>query len=216
MCSANAPSLSGWHLGSADTEEAEASLEELARLTETSGSDPVDVVLVKRDAPDPATFVGKGKVDELAAISKGLDIDVVVFDNSLSPAQQRNLQRAFDCDVVDRQAVILDIFAQHATTREGMAQVEMALLQYLLPRLRGQGQDPQPAGFRRPRPRPRRDQVGDRSAPDPLPDRPSQRRPDGDGTDQRHPAQGAQAHRASPDRPGRVTPTPASRPCSTS
>ena len=62
---------------------------------------------------------------------------MVVFDNGLSPAQQRNLQRAFDCDVVDRQAVILDIFAQHATTKEGMAQVEMALLQYLLPRLRG-------------------------------------------------------------------------------
>ena len=139
--------LVGVALGSADTEEAEASLEELARLTETSGSDPIDVVLVKRDAPDPATFVGKGKVDELAAISKGLDIDVVVFDNSLSPAQQRNLQRAFDCDVVDRQAVILDIFAQHATTREGMAQVEMALLQYLLPRLRGKGKELSQQGF---------------------------------------------------------------------
>jgi len=122
-----------------DREEQQRSLAELALLTETAGSDPIESELVRRPLPDPATFIGRGKAAELAAVTGSLDIDVVVFDNSLSPAQQRNLQEIFECDVVDREALILDIFAQHATSREGMLQVELALLRYHLPRLRGQG-----------------------------------------------------------------------------
>ncbi len=122
-----------------DEVRAEHSLDELGRLTDTAGSDPVDGEIVRRDKPHPATFIGPGKADELAAITTALDIDVVVFDHDLTPAQQRNLTKTFKCDVVDRQAVILDIFAQHATSREGMAQVELALLEYHLPRLRGKG-----------------------------------------------------------------------------
>ena len=115
------------------------SLAELELLTETAGSDPVEVVLVRRGRPEPATYLGKGKVKELVAETNALDIDVVVFDNELSPAQQRNLQKAFECDVVDRIALILDIFAQHAHTKEGMLQVELAQHRYRLPRLRGKG-----------------------------------------------------------------------------
>lgn len=122
-----------------DHEERERSLTELALLTETAGSDPIESELVRKALPDPATFIGRGKAAELAAVTESLDIDVVVFDNSLTPAQQRNLQEIFECDVVDREALILDIFAQHATSREGMLQVELALLHYHLPRLHGQG-----------------------------------------------------------------------------
>ncbi len=122
-----------------DRAERERSLAELALLTKTAGSDPIESELVRRPLPDPATFIGRGKAAELAATTESLDIDVVVFDNSLTPAQQRNLQEIFECDVVDREALILDIFAQHATSREGMLQVELALLHYHLPRLRGQG-----------------------------------------------------------------------------
>lgn len=118
---------------------AERSLDELELLTETAGSEPVDAILLNRKAPEPATFIGSGQLEELAGLSQALDIDVVVFDNDLTPTQQRNLQKKFTCDVVDRVAVILDIFAQHATSREGMLQVELALLQYHLPRLRGKG-----------------------------------------------------------------------------
>ena len=124
---------------SADMPEAEVSLHELALLTDTAGSDPVGDELVRRGRPDPATFIGSGKAAELAAETEALDVDVVVFDNDLSPAQQRNLQKIFECDVVDRVALILDIFAQHATSREGMLQVELAQHRYRLPRLRGRG-----------------------------------------------------------------------------
>ena len=124
---------------STDVPEAEVSLHELAMLTDTAGSDPVGAELVRRGRPDPATFIGSGKAAELAAETESLDVDVVVFDNDLSPAQQRNLQRIFECDVVDRVALILDIFAQHATSREGMLQVELAQHRYRLPRLRGRG-----------------------------------------------------------------------------
>lgn len=115
------------------------SLVELERLTETAGSDPIHSEIVRRDQIRPATFIGAGQAEDLATLSSALDIDVVVFDNDLSPAQQRNLQSLFGCDVVDRVALILDIFAQHAVSREGMLQVELALLQYHLPRLRGKG-----------------------------------------------------------------------------
>ena len=122
-----------------DVARGESSLAELALLTDTAGSEPVGSVLVRRERPDAATFLGKGKLRELVAESKAADIDVVVFDNELSPAQQRNLHQAFGCDVVDRVALILDIFAQHAHTKEGMLQVELAQYRYRLPRLRGQG-----------------------------------------------------------------------------
>jgi GTP-binding protein HflX len=122
-----------------DVAEGDRSLGELELLTDTAGSDPVEAVLVRRDRPDSATFIGKGKLSELVGESRALDIDVVVFDNDLSPAQQRNLQEAFQCDVVDRVALILDIFAQHAHTHEGRLQVELAQYRYRLPRLRGKG-----------------------------------------------------------------------------
>jgi GTP-binding protein HflX len=117
----------------------DGSLDELGLLTETAGSEPVEATLVRRDRPDAALFIGKGKAAEIASSTKALDIDVVVFDNELTPAQQRNLQNLFECDVVDRVAVILDIFAQHASSREGMLQVELAQHRYRLPRLRGRG-----------------------------------------------------------------------------
>lgn len=119
--------------------ETQTSLNELALLTDTAGSDPVDEELVRRERFDAATLIGSGKVQELVSITKAQDIDVVIFDNELSPAQQRNLQKMFECDVVDRVALILDIFAQHATSKEGMLQVELAQLRYRLPRLRGRG-----------------------------------------------------------------------------
>ncbi len=131
--------LVGVLLPDMDPAEAERSLDELALLTDTANSDPVDMELVKRDAPDPAWYIGSGKASDLARLTKALDIDVVVFDNPLSPAQQRNLHKVFECDVVDREALILDIFAQHATSGEGALQVELALLRYRLPRLRGMG-----------------------------------------------------------------------------
>jgi len=119
--------------------ETETSLNELALLADTAGSNPVDEELVRRDRFDPATLIGKGKVQELVSLTRAQDIDVVIFDNELSPAQQRNLQQLFQCDVVDRVALILDIFAQHATSKEGMLQVELAQSRYRLPRLRGRG-----------------------------------------------------------------------------
>ncbi len=131
--------LIGVQLPGMTTAEEERSLDELSLLTDTAGSDPVDQELVKRERIDPATYIGSGKASELATLTTALDIDVVVFDHRLSPAQQRNLAQTFHCDVVDREALILDIFAQHATTKVGALQVELALLRYNLPRLRGQG-----------------------------------------------------------------------------
>ncbi len=133
--------LVGTGIGAADLEAAERSLEELALLTDTAGADPVERVLQRRAVPDPATYVGSGKAEELRVLVDALDIDVVVFDDELTPAQQRNLERVFSVDVVDRVALILDIFAQHATSQEGMVQVELAQLRYRLPRLRGRGRE---------------------------------------------------------------------------
>ena len=124
---------------SAREEEAEASLEELALLTTTAGADPVERIFQRRDDPDPATFIGKGKAKELREVAEALDVDVVVFDDELSPAQQRNLEKLFGRDVVDRVALILDIFGQHAHSQAGMLQVELAQWRYRLPRLRGRG-----------------------------------------------------------------------------
>ncbi len=131
--------LVGVEWGGMATADAERSLDELALLTETAGPDPVDRELVRRAQPDPGLFLGKGKAGDLSRLTKTLDIDVVIFDNELTPAQQRNLNELFGCDVVDREGLILDIFAQHATSKEGTIQVELALYRYNLPRLRGMG-----------------------------------------------------------------------------
>ncbi|MEY3360737.1 MAG: hypothetical protein RL531_456 [Actinomycetota bacterium] len=131
--------LIGTGYGTRDVEEAEESLAELALLADTAGADAVEIVLQRRDTPDPATYIGKGKAEELRELAQALDVDVVIFDDELSPAQQRNLERIFNVDVVDRVALILDIFAQHAGSQEGMLQVELAQLRYRLPRLRGRG-----------------------------------------------------------------------------
>ncbi|HEY6416473.1 MAG TPA: GTPase HflX, partial [Acidimicrobiales bacterium] len=125
--------------GDVSQDEAEASLAELALLTDTAGAEPVAQEMQRRDTPDPATFVGKGKAEELRELVEMLDLDVVIFDEELSPAQQRNLEKLFKVDVVDRVALILDIFAQHAHSQAGMLQVELAQLRYRLPRLRGRG-----------------------------------------------------------------------------
>jgi len=120
-------------------EETEASLDELALLVDTAGADEVARVTQRRQAPDPPTYVGKGKAEELREVAVSTDCDTVVFDNELTPAQQFNLEKMLGRTAIDRTAVILDIFAQNAHSQEGKAQVELALLRYRLPRLRGRG-----------------------------------------------------------------------------
>ena len=127
-------------------EQVDEELDELAQLVDSAGADVVGRVVQRRDAPDPATFVGRGKAEEIAALSQSLDADTVVFDDDLTPAQHRNLEKLFGRTAIDRTAVILDIFAQNARSPEGKAQVELALLRYRLPRLRGRGTRPEPAG----------------------------------------------------------------------
>ena len=119
--------------------EVAASLDELTRLLDTAGGEVVHRVQQRRPHPDPATLVGTGKVDELRALAAAHDADSVVFDDELSPAQQRTLEERIGRKVLDRTIVILDIFAQRAASREGKLQVELAQLTYLLPRLRGWG-----------------------------------------------------------------------------
>jgi len=131
--------LVGVALGGDHLDNVESSLDELAQLVDTAGADEVARVVQRRDRPDPATYVGKGKVDELREVSLSVDSDTVVFDNELTPAQQFNLEKLLGRTAIDRTAVILDIFAQNAHSQEGKAQVELALLQYRLPRLRGKG-----------------------------------------------------------------------------
>jgi len=120
-------------------DDTEAHLDELALLVDTAGADVAERVVQRRDSPDPATYIGKGKADELRQVSLEVDADTVVFDDELSPAQSRNLEKLLGRTAIDRTAVILDIFAQNARTQEGRAQVELALLRYRLPRLRGRG-----------------------------------------------------------------------------
>lgn len=115
----------------------EHSLDELAGLTTAASGTVVLRVLQDRPKPDPATFLGSGKVESLAKSCDELDVDVVIFDNELTPAQLRNLEKALDRKVLDRTQLILDIFARRAQTREGKLQVELAQLKYLLPRLVG-------------------------------------------------------------------------------
>src|SRR5688572_16829448 len=115
--------LVGVVLPSTSVEDAEASLDELGLLIDTAGADEAERVLQRRDTPDPATYVGKGKAQELREISERVDADTVVFDDELTPAQSRNLEKLLGRTAIDRTAVILDIFAQHAQSHEGKAQV---------------------------------------------------------------------------------------------
>ncbi|SED87013.1 GTPase HflX [Ruania alba] len=127
-----------WTRGTA--ENAEVSLRELAALAETAGSEVLDGMLQRRSAPDPGTYIGSGKAEELAAVVKSTGADTVIVDSELAPSQRRALEDVIKVKVIDRTALILDIFAQHAKSREGKAQVELAQLEYLLPRLRGWGE----------------------------------------------------------------------------
>jgi GTP-binding protein HflX len=127
-----------WTDGTA--EQATASLTELARLAETAGSAVLDGLVQRRQRPDPATFIGSGKVDELLDAVLASGADTVICDGELSPGQLRQLEERLKVKVIDRTALILDIFAQHARSKEGKAQVELAQLSYLLPRLRGWGE----------------------------------------------------------------------------
>lgn len=131
--------LIGVYSGGA-VEDAENSLRELAALAETAGAVVLDGLLQRRPHPDPATYIGRGKAEELRDIVAALGADTVVADAELAPSQRRALEDAVRVKVIDRTAVILDIFSQHAKSREGRAQVELAQLEYLLPRLRGWGE----------------------------------------------------------------------------
>jgi GTP-binding protein HflX len=127
-----------WTQGST-TEDAENSLAELKLLAETAGSEVLEALLQRRQRPDPATYVGRGKVDDLREAVQASGADTVICDGELTPSQLRNLEDRVKVKVVDRTALILDIFAQHAKSHEGKAQVELAQLRYLTQRLRGWG-----------------------------------------------------------------------------
>jgi GTP-binding protein HflX len=127
-----------WTEGSA--QDAENSLKELAALAETAGSEVMEGLIQRRDKPDSATFIGSGKVKEVREAVVATGADTVVCDGELSPAQLRTLEQKVKVKVIDRTALILDIFAQHAKSREGKAQVELAQMSYMLPRLRGWGE----------------------------------------------------------------------------
>ena len=131
--------LVGVTIPPATEDQTERHLDELALLVDTAGADEAARVLQRRDAPDPATYIGRGKAEELRQLSEAVDADTVVFDDELSPAQSRNLEKILGRTAIDRTAVILDIFAQNARSEEGKAQVELAQLRYRLPRLRGRG-----------------------------------------------------------------------------
>src|SRR5689334_22576434 len=131
--------LVGLISGRARRLEAERSMDELAGLAQAAGADVVLRVLQERPRPDPSTFLGAGKVQTLAASASELGVDVVIFDNELTPAQLREIEKEVGRKIIDRTQLILDIFARRAQTREGKLQVELAQLKYLLPRLVGAG-----------------------------------------------------------------------------
>ena len=128
-------------LVSLDTGEydAEVSLGELKELAHTAGAEPVLTLTQKRPAPDTATCIGSGMVEQAAQLCQQEEIDLLIFDRELTPTQIRNLEKACGVQVIDRTTLILDIFAQRARSKEGKLQVELAQLKYLLPRLGGQG-----------------------------------------------------------------------------
>ena len=119
--------------------DADESLAELRTLAESAGAQIAGEILQRREKPDPATLVGAGKLEEIAGAAAAVNADVLLFDHDLSPSQQRNIEKIVDRRVIDRTQLILDIFARHARTREGQLQVELAQLQYMLPRLAGRG-----------------------------------------------------------------------------
>lgn len=125
------------HRLSVEENATEETVDELADLLETAGGECVGTVLQSKDSPDPRTFIGEGKVAEVRELVRAMDADMVIFDNSLSPSQQRVLSEELKVAVMDRSALILDIFAQRARTKEGRLQVELAQYKYLLPRLTG-------------------------------------------------------------------------------
>jgi len=127
-----------WTDGSAA--DADASLAELAALAETAGSEVLEGMVQRRSKPDPSTYIGSGKAQELRDVVLATGADTVICDGELSPAQLNALEKAVKVKVIDRTALILDIFAQHATSREGKAQVSLAQMEYMLPRLRGWGE----------------------------------------------------------------------------
>ena len=127
-----------WTDGSAA--DADASLAELAALAETAGSEVLEGLIQRRDKPDASTYIGSGKAQELREVVVATGADTVICDGELSPAQLTALEKAVKVKVIDRTALILDIFAQHATSREGKAQVTLAQMEYMLPRLRGWGE----------------------------------------------------------------------------
>ncbi len=119
--------------------DADESLAELRTLAESAGAEVAGEILQRRDRPDPATLIGAGKLEEIAGAVASVNADVVLFDHDLSPSQQRNIEKILERRVIDRTQLILDIFARHARTREGQLQVELAQLQYMMPRLAGHG-----------------------------------------------------------------------------
>ncbi|MSW38559.1 MAG: GTPase HflX, partial [Actinobacteria bacterium] len=127
-----------WSSGSLDQEE--RSMAELALLADTAGSQVLDALIQRRDRPDPATYIGSGKLAELRQIVAATGADTVICNGELSPGQLRKMEEVVKVKVVDRTWLILDIFAQHARSREGKAQVALAQMQYMLPRLRGWGE----------------------------------------------------------------------------
>ena len=116
-----------------------ASLEEFRELVVSAGGEVAAEIIQRRPKPDPATLIGSGKVEEIAGVAASARADVILFDHDLTPTQLRNLENALPCRIVDRTQLILDIFARHARTREGQLQVELAQLEYMLPRLTGHG-----------------------------------------------------------------------------
>uniref|UniRef100_UPI0037DDE084 GTPase HflX n=1 Tax=Methanomethylophilus alvi TaxID=1291540 RepID=UPI0037DDE084 len=122
---------SGWDM--------EETMEELESLVDTAGGVVVGQVIQRRQKPDPAYFIGKGKAEEVELMREAFEAELIVFNDELGPAQQRNLESVINAKVIDRTQLILDIFAQRAETAEGKLQVELAQLQYLLPRLTGKG-----------------------------------------------------------------------------
>ena len=125
----------GVELKSDDTKNIRESLDELAELTSSAGGEVIGEGIQKVETRNPATYIGKGKAGEFAAFCKENNVDTVIFDDELSPAQTRNLEKIFEIKILDRTALILDIFSQRARTREGKLQIELAQLQHLLPRL---------------------------------------------------------------------------------
>ncbi|MBL4986209.1 GTPase HflX [Bacillus safensis] len=131
--------LVGCQLPHVTDERFQYSMEELASLTKTAGGEAVSVMTQKRNRQDSATYIGKGKVEELEVLCEELECDVIIFNDELSPSQLKALATALDVKIIDRTQLILDIFAKRARTREGKLQIELAQLQYALPRLSGQG-----------------------------------------------------------------------------